>query len=245
MLNNKLKIAVCAIMYNENDYIEEWLNYHRNKGITDFIIYDNNSNIPIKDFIKSIDNQGVIVIDWTDNEFKSQSRAYEHCCKNYSHYDYIAFIDADEFIDCKDGDIISNINFLIKFYGKFDGLGMYWRIYGSNNPYFETRQPVGNYTKYSKNFHIKSLVNPKKVTQWLDPHKATLVKGSNYIDEKGFKIINPIGTHTSDIIWIKHCFTRSKTEFLDKMKRGDANLRKNIRTMDDFYNYNNDCTFND
>lgn len=243
-MDSKLKIAICAIMLNENQYLEEWLNYHRKLGINHFFIYDNNSLIPIKDSLKE-NNPDVTVIDWKDTRFKSQSRAYEDCCKNNSDYDYIAFIDADEFIDCADKDIHKTINFLLKFYGKIDGLGMYWRIYGSNNPYFETRQPIENYTKYSKNIHIKSMVNPNKTLQWLDPHKATLVSNSRYIDEKGNKIFSPLGTHTSDIIWVKHCFTRSKAEFLEKMKRGDANLRKNTRTMDDFYNYNNDCIFND
>ena len=36
------KIAICLICKDENQYLEEWLNYHRSLGFNHFFIYDNN-----------------------------------------------------------------------------------------------------------------------------------------------------------------------------------------------------------
>ena len=45
-----MKIAVCAIMKDENQYIEEWSNHYKNLGFDHIFIYDNNSKIPFTKF---------------------------------------------------------------------------------------------------------------------------------------------------------------------------------------------------
>ena len=184
------------------------------------------------------DGLNIKVNNWSDNSFGSQNRAYLNCCKNNQEYDYVGFFDIDEFFQSKTMNIAQDINDLKSKYGEFNGLGLYWRIYG-NIPYFEVRQPISNYTKWFGDKHIKSFVNPKSIIQWYDPHKAH-IKGK-YIDELGRIVNSPTGEHTSENMWIKHVFTRSKSEWQAKMDRGDANLRKTLRTWDDFYNYNNLC----
>ena len=42
-----MKIGVCLIIKNENEYLEEWLTHYRSLGVDKFFIYDNNSTIPI------------------------------------------------------------------------------------------------------------------------------------------------------------------------------------------------------
>jgi hypothetical protein len=231
---DKIKIAICAIMKDENLYLEEWTNHYFKIGVDKIFIYDNLSEIPL-----NCNNENVNIIKWDDNNFKSQSRAYLDCAKNNQDFDFIGFFDADEFYISKTMNIKKDIQELKNKYGDFNGMGVYWRIYG-NTPPFEEKQPVENYKMWYGDKHIKSLVNPKALIDFPDPHKAILNNG-NYIDELGKKIISPIGIHTSENMWIKHVFTRSKKEWESKMKRGDANLRKNIRTWEDFYTYNNLC----
>jgi len=36
------KIAICAIVKNENLYLRDWVEYHKNLGISKIFIYDNN-----------------------------------------------------------------------------------------------------------------------------------------------------------------------------------------------------------
>lgn len=232
-----MKIAVCAIMKDENQYIEEWSNHYKNLGFDHIFIYDNNSKIPLvseKDYIT--------IVNWPDDKFKSQSRSYLSCAKNEGKdYDYILFIDADEFYMSKSMNIHKDIENLKNKYGDFDGLGLYWRIYGQPKPYLEKRQAIEKYTQYFGNTHIKSLLKPKLILDFPDPHKGHLKPGSKYIDELNRTVVSPIGLHTSEDIYIKHIFTRSKEEFKDKLERGDANLRGNYRTWEDFNNYNDLC----
>lgn len=230
-----MKVALCCIAKNENKYFDEWILHHKNVGFDTVIIYDNNSETTVV----RVDS---IVINWKDDLHGSQSRAYLDCCNKYKDYfDYIAFLDVDEFYISKS----MNVKYDISVLGNPDGIGIYWRIYGKPEPFLEKRQSVYSYKFYSENPHIKSIVNPKKVLEWKDPHKARLKKNSVYINEIGDRIISPIGLHTSVNMYIKHIFTRSKEEFFEKIERGDANLRVKNRTWEDFYNYNNSCVLKD
>jgi hypothetical protein len=231
---DKVKIAVCAIMKDENPYIEEWINHYKKIGVDKTFIYDNLSKNPI--IYNDLD---VTVKIWSDEKFRSQSRCYVDCAKNNQNYDFIGFFDADEFYMSKSMNIKQDIENLNYAYGDFAALGVYWRIYG-NNPPFETRQSAENYQYWFGDKHIKSWVNPKVILDFPDPHKAHISNGK-YIDELGRNIYSPIGNHTSENMWIKHIFTRSREEWKEKMERGDANLRKNIRTWEDFDNYNKLC----
>lgn len=225
-----MKIALVCIAKNENQYFPEWIEHHLKMGFDNIVIYDNNSNPPVPT------NLDAFVKEWLDTNFKSQSRAYLHACVLLNHFDYVAFLDVDEFYQSKSGNVKEDIAAL----NYPDGIGLYWRIYGHPTPP-EVRQPMTSYTHWHGNGHIKSIVRPNLVLDFPDPHKAVLIEPSRYIDENGQTITAPIGVHTSNTMWIKHIFTRSRSEFAQKIKRGDANLRVNNRTWEDFENYNRLC----
>lgn len=170
MVQNDIKIALCCIVKDENEYIDEWVNHHKNIGFDQIIIYDNNSKNPIL-------TENVIVNNWNDEKFRCQSRAYIDCCNKYSDFDYIAFFDIDEFYMSKTMDIKKDLEYL----NYPDGLGIYWRIYGKSKPYFINRRPYTDYIEYKEWDHIKSILNPKKVLDFPDPHFAKLVDNSIYI----------------------------------------------------------------
>jgi hypothetical protein len=229
-----MKIGLCLIIKNETDYLDEWLNYHRNIGIDFFIIYDNQSDEKI-----SINSDDIIINYWDDNQIGSQMRAYQHCCSNYHHLDYIGFIDTDEFYQSKTMDIKKDFNNLKKSFGEFSGLGLYWRMYGKFNPYIENRILINDYQYYYQDNHIKSFIDPKKVINFPDPHKPII--NGKYIDEKGCEIKGPTGNHNSENIWIKHTWTRSLNEFKTKILRGSGDKVKRNYSLSDFYNYNDKC----
>jgi hypothetical protein len=233
-----MKIGICLIIKDENDYLDEWLLHYKRLGVNRFFIYDNNSKIPIK-----IESNDVEVILWDDENFGSQNNAYLDCCNKNKNFDYIGFFDTDEFYMSKTMNIKQDIEELTNKFGKFNGFGIYWRVYGKPKPYYTERKPINEYTHYSENNHIKSFINPKEVHFFPDPHKP-IINGL-YIDELGRKVTSPIGQHTSKSIWIKHIWSRSLTEFESKLKRGDVNRVVRNRTMDDFFKYNDNCLIED
>lgn len=237
-----LKVAICAIIRDENLYLEEWLNHYRKLGVDYFFIYDNDSSIPVSNFLfeNQITSQDIKVIKWSDHERSSQQRAYLACCQANQSFDYIGFFDLDEFYYSKTMEIKKDLIYLHRKYGEFSGFAIYWRMYGSKNPFFQTRRGINEYQYYFESDVIKSFLNPKDVIIFPDPHKA-IINGS-YFDERGKTIIKPSGVHSSKMCWIKHTWTRSIVEFEEKIKRGSGD--KVIRTYSsiDFYSYNKKCT---
>jgi hypothetical protein len=229
-------IGLVCIAKDENQYFDEWIKHHLKVGFDYVFIYDNNSKEPI--IIAQDLKRFVQIIEWKDSEFKSQSRAYMDACKRFKNCDYLAFFDVDEFYMSN----TMNVNTDLYNLDAPIALGIYWRIYGNPKP-FETRQPVENYTQWHGDKHIKSIIVPTFVKSFPDPHKAELIneKKGMYIDENNNQILEPTGVHTSNNIWIKHVFTRSRQEFAEKMQRGDANTREKNRTWYDFEHYNSLC----
>jgi hypothetical protein len=229
-----MKIALVCIAKNENKYFDEWVRHHLKIGFDHVLIYDNNSKEKIE--IASDIKEKVKIIFWRDTDFGSQSRCYMSACKEYGNqYSYMAFFDVDEFYQSKTMNVKDD---LIRL-GLPVGLGIYWRIYGNPQP-FKNRQAMSMYKNWYGDKHIKSILIPTHVHGFPDPHKAVISFG-DYIDENGKEIVSPIGQHTSNDIWIKHIFTRSKTEFAEKIERGDANTRVKNRTWADFDHYNSLC----
>jgi len=231
-----MKIAICLIIKDENEYLQEWIDYHRSIGIDHFFIYDNESKEPVKD-----DSKDVTVKLWTDNIHASQCRAYKDCCINNSNYNYIAFIDTDEFIMLNG---YSNIKDCLQSISmSFDALVLSWRMYGQPKPYFTNKTPMTDYIYYHENIHVKSLVNPKKVIEFKNPHNSIIT--GICIDELGNKVKGAWNIHTSKNIWIKHIWTRSESEFKIKIERGTGDKVIRERTMQDFINHNDQCKIKD
>ena len=245
-----MKLAICLLIKDENEYLQEWLDYHRKVGISHFYIYDNNSRVPISEELQN--EKDVTIKLWSHNPV-NQCAAYNDCCKTHNtEVDKIAFIDTDEFIcfDSKYKTIQEVWLDLERQFGRIDHLGAYWRMYGKTEPYFQTRQSIDDYKQYYENYHIKSIFDPKLVKQFTDPHHA-IVTG-NYINEKNEPIINAFGSkeghyndsHTSQTIWIKHIWSRSLLEFHCKIMRGTPDIIKK-KTIEEFYQHNNQCLKSD
>ena len=49
----KYKTIICAILKDETPYLEEWIKHHLAIGVEHFVLYDNNSAIPIRETLKT------------------------------------------------------------------------------------------------------------------------------------------------------------------------------------------------
>ncbi|HKC67421.1 MAG TPA: glycosyltransferase family 2 protein, partial [Bacteroidia bacterium] len=113
------KIGICLICKDENQYLQEWLDYHRGLGFSHFFIYDNNSKIPISNTLSGQLDCTVIV--WKDDKLGKQTNAYFDCCKNNPQFDWLFFIDTDEFLILKKHKTVQE--FLSEFKG-FKAIGL-------------------------------------------------------------------------------------------------------------------------
>lgn len=219
-------LTISAIMKNEGPYLREWLEFHRLVGVEHFYIYDNNSTDNSREILDSYINQGLVTYTpWPDHP--GQLKAYMHCLSHHKNDTFwIAFIDLDEFIIPVVKDSLPEI---LREFEAFGALGVNWFLYGTSG---HKTKPDGlqleNYIYHSRpdiksNFHIKSIVNPRKIKSPCDPHCFRMLPGEVTVNENGEIVTSALTkTNSTKKIRINHYFTRSTEESRLKMKRGRA-----------------------
>lgn len=97
-------IAICAILKDELPFIDEWVNYHIKLGYDHIYLYDNDIISLCKSYIR-LENRDRVTVNPIPNidAIYNQGRIYEKCLRDYGNsYDWITFIDIDEFIVSSD-----------------------------------------------------------------------------------------------------------------------------------------------
>jgi hypothetical protein len=216
--------SVCAIVKDENIYLEEWVSYNLKLGFEYIIIYDNNSLIPVRETLYEYIKLGVLeVIDWP-HEDGQQLMAYNDCIKYLKSKSFwIAFVDVDEFITLKRH---KSINDFLPDYHQYAGVCLNWLVYNANG--FLEKQDglvVDTFTEsISKddpiNMHIKVILQPRKVTSMINAHWATCKDGFIQVNEHREPITQGFSKFTNDIAFIRHYYTRSYEEWVEKLERG-------------------------
>jgi hypothetical protein len=242
-------IALCLFCKDENEYLEEWIDYHLSIGVNHIFIYDNMSHIPIAKTVEKYIKDGVVTVD-TIADYKPgrHCRVFNQCINEHGHkYKWIGFIDTDEFIVVKSGN--HNIVDFLKNYEDCAALGVYWLCFGSNGKIKKQNSQIKAYTKRSeKNFHanrhIKTIAQTKYIKNKVhtDPHSFVYKEGYYAVDENKNKIIGARGNHTTEKIQLNHYVLRSRDEFKNKIARGGGNSgEKGRKKMHFFTSYDNVC----
>ena len=240
----KYNTAICLLCKNENDYINEWLEYHINIGIEHFYIYDNMSDVPIKNSINSdfIDKCTIKEWDLTVEEYGNiQILCYDNCLHFFKNEaKWIAFIDADEFIDIKSK---LNINEFLEQYDSYDGLYVDWVTYNANGKIKKEDKPVRErFTTtcpYYKDVRGKCIVKSREIFG-MSPHFPIMPKNVNVIvDSDCNRVYTPIskGLVPIDKITINHYITKSYEEWCNKIKRGSS-VPEFERKINEFFYFN-------
>jgi hypothetical protein len=205
-------IEICAIVKNENDYLDEWVNYHLNK-VDRIVIYDNGS---ITKWVTN--NSKVILKEWLEKY--GQLNCYQTHARE-TDADWTAFIDIDEFL-------IGDIRELIDKNNDYDAIQMRWVRIGADG---QVKKEIGGVMERFKtptpcqdaNYGFKIIAKPKKIKRFINPHDV-LVEGKKII--------------TREII-INHYFTKSYEEWCKKRDRGRVDCSI-IATDGEFFTHNPD-----
>lgn len=248
-----MKVAVCCIIKEENDYLKEFVEYYKNLGIDNIIIYDNNDSDgeDINDSIKEyIDTGYVIVVEDKDKEAQ-QRFAYNDCIAKYGReYDWICFFDVDEYLILQKHDNIKD--YLAGFPETCDCIHINWRCMSDNNLLYNDGRPlIERFTEAidkneSINNHIKSIV---KVTKMNNPYYGNphYFAGCNECRLNNGNLCSSYDSFNVPVNWDDACLThfvmKTITEFLyKKMKRGTADRTlsnyRNVVSADSFFSIN-------
>lgn len=261
----KHRIAVCCIAKNENLYIREWVEYHKGIGVDSITIYDNNDtdgehfDSVIEDYIQS----GFCrIIDFRGKK-KCQFEAYDNFYSQYGdEYDWIAFIDCDEFLtfgtEAKGNikNILSSPRYL-----PFQMIHINWMCYGDCDQLdYENRNVIERFPNpiqpldfkwhlsVPENDHVKTIVRGGlKTVYWIHPHYCC-TPYYYCCNNKGeiIEMESPFSTHDFTFIYLRHYRTKSIGEYTKKIKRGypDQSYEEAMAklNLDDFFAVNTKST---
>jgi len=230
-----LNICICTIGKNENLYIREFVEYYQKLGIDKIFLYDNNDiegenfDIILSDYIK---NKFIEIID-VRGLSSIQIPIYNYCYrKNFELYNWIGFIDLDEYLYIENEESIKSY-FYNKIFNKCQTVFFNWIIYNDNNLIrYDKRNLLERFTNPAKSTiqgksfvrgNIKNLIIPTEHIPGINIYNfcnsnGELIYPKNFFSNKLKK--NPKA-------FIKHFFTKTAEEFCEKIKRGHAHFHKN------------------
>ncbi len=231
-------LAMVCIAKNEENYICEWIEFHRIVGVRHFYIYVNDRIEKMRDVLqKYIDMQLVTLIPWQNytTALAPQTLAYAHALGNYgSQYRWMGFIDVDEFLFPVQHE---TLNAALAPFGHLSGISIPWHMFGTSG--HETAPDglvVENYTQCApfpprlldhQLLQYKSIVDPCAVYAMKNSHWFYSVSGQRVSKNERGENLGTFSEHLparacKDIFRLNHYFTRSKSEIKAKLMSGRA-----------------------
>lgn len=226
-----MKMALGAIVKNEENDITEWLAFHL---LTDFdcaVIYDNGSTDNTKTRMRALQQHfDVRVKDWPHTG--AQVAAYNDILENFGReFEWFSFLDSDEFLVSRGG--AGDIRRRLEKLTDADALAINWLCFGSSG-FADTRSRLVTPTffqrsvdQHSTNRHVKSIVRSSEVIKAVNPHYFRMKQEDNYVnvDNGGVRWLKPGKTKSvvgTDDLRVNHYYTRSKAHYDIKIARGRA-----------------------
>ena len=235
----EIRTLLCCIGRKENQYIREFVEYHKMAGFTNICLFDNNydGEDDFKDVIGDYIDSGYVILKDYRNKQVCQVDAYNECYNEYKdQYDWIAFFDCDEFVTFGSSAITSiGMALSDERFNGYDMVHINWLMFNDNDLVNNDGRPVmmrfqkivepidfkRAYENVPENFHIKSIVRGGlDSVVFKNPHTPEGIK----------KCCNPQGTEVEGDKWLQpydytHLFLRhysDKTieEYIDKLLRG-------------------------
>lgn len=221
-------LAACLIFRNSARYLSEWIEFHRLVGVEHFYLYNHNSTDDPLRVLQPYLSSGLVTLHDAEGD-SAQDQAYRHCVRNYGRRArWIAFLDDDEFM------YSPRQNSLAETLHAFEdeaGVTVPWLLFGSSG---HVRRPEGlvleNYTRRKPSLgHLtKSVIDPARCTEVLDPHRFRFTRGCHCVTEDGLAI--PHGQsrdYIAERLRINHYYTKSAEDVEDKLRdRGFFAVRR-------------------
>ena len=238
-----MKTAICAILKDEHLFLEEWIDWHLSLGFDAIYLFEDKGSMSHEDICDKYSNvylrryendENVKYILRNQSSSQKQTDLYNWFGDRYNNvYDWVAFIDIDEFI------IFSsdyNLEKLCSEFESYPAVLLNWKIMGASGhisrpsckimeAYTIEEEP----TEMDKLYFWKSFCN---LTRWRGIKKV----------HDGIGAVNTNhNTNTNewyyDKAWINHYFTKSWEDWCDRIFKRGGTVRGH-RRLSDFFETN-------
>jgi hypothetical protein len=217
----RYRLAVCVRIKNEGRFLPEFIAHHHLLGFEHFYLYDNNStDEPQKVLAPFLDRGLVTIVQWPT--VPASPSCYKHFFENYeSESEWVAFIDADEFIvERVDGALDATLAGL----ASKTALGINNRYFGSSS---HISIPDGLVIEEFRRCdprlddHVKVVIRPRMALSYFNSHNF-IYRGWSLATSVSGKPI--FGTFSSakveNTIELYHYVYRSREDYVAKIGLG-------------------------
>jgi predicted O-methyltransferase YrrM len=238
-------LTIAAIYKCETRWLREWIEYHRNRGVEHFLLFNNDDDpAPSEAILAPYLAEGLVeVVRWPGRLAQpSAQRAAVERLRGKTRW--MGFLDLDEFVLPRQCD---DLREALQNFEQHGGLAANWRLFGSSGLQFNPQSQINELLRCSQpehalNHHIKSFVDPALVIDFADPHFFRLAGGHHTVDEEHQPVqgyLNP--RCPQQVLRVNHYSIRSLEDFLTKSARGEGD-RPRIRDIQHFVSHDtNDC----
>jgi hypothetical protein len=179
-----MNIGLSTMTKNQGCRLKEWVTYHKNLGHNKFIIFLDNCTDNSEEVLTELKSTGIDIDFFLTKSFelgipdaewvRKSHKMYDFVLKNYSHLDWISFIEVDEFIFPQKEDF-SFREFLLKINTNC----LYINSWDFKAPFDETKEILGqSYHVWtdSQRYHSsykwrgKSVIKPTEFIECVDAH---------------------------------------------------------------------------
>ncbi|WP_162527299.1 glycosyltransferase family 2 protein [Sphingomonas solaris] len=215
------RIAICASLKNESDYLEEWVRYHAAIGVDHFYLYNNASTDETADIIARLSTEFSITTHMIEKQ-PGQTIAMDHFLETHrDETDWVCFIDGDEFINLETATSIAEV---IDGFPDAAAVACSWMNFGSNGHVETPAGPcVEAFTRRaaSRNAHVKTIARPDRILRMANPHHYVVLGPTVKGDGTPAMILQgKINPPATDLIRINHYIVKSRAQWEMKKSRG-------------------------
>jgi hypothetical protein len=232
-LAKELSVALCAIVKDEADYIEEWLAFHILQGVSRVILFDNHSSDDTcrraKAFTGRLD---VEIVSWPDSrdgfDLTQRLAYFEGACRLAGVVDFAAFVDVDEFVFASDCRPLGQV--LAGFPDEVGAVAINQRVFGSSGlkssdgNLVTSRFTMATAAEHPEAHWFKTIARPQRIVGFDTVHSVVLTWGAYVLSDgqalpprprhQGYSSLVPEGA-----LRLHHYILKSREEFELKKKK--------------------------
>lgn len=214
-------VALCCRIRDEARYIREWVEYYLAAGVDHIFYYEKLSTDNFREVLQPYIDRGVVTLseDWP--HYPVSPAAEQDCIlRTIGRYEWVGFIDADEFVVVRDG---SSIPEFLAGYKDAVAVGLCNYVYGSSGHKMRPTGPViveYQHRGANVNPHVKCFVRPETVANYRNSHSWYYQGMRHAITEKGRAISGTlVFPPTAEKAWLNHYHHKSDQDYFEKAAR--------------------------
>ena len=244
------RVANCLPVKNENKYLREFVEYYKNLGYDNIILYDNNDingEYP-QEVIKDYIDEGFVIYNDVRGEEKCQLRINSECLVKYQNvFEWISFFDCDEFLVG-----VNNIHNILDITpSNSQQIYINWEIYGDNGLKTVTDDNYNvlerfycpeNISPFDKFKGVGKPIIRNTVSGGWESHLCPhIIRGIITTDADGNYVKDVKRQQLLSKVKIAHFYTKTLEEYIERCKYDvvfEVNEKYTKSRMDRYYEMN-------